>query len=121
MAVRVEFEGYINDIRQYDWGVVYNIAHKQVQKSAGGSWETVGYDYFSVTGQPGFEKDQKVRVTGTLKSKRYEKKDGSGSAVALNVRAETMDKVEYENKPASVPDMQQIWPDVKQIPEDTPF
>jgi hypothetical protein len=85
-------------------------------------WETVGYDNFSVSVEkpvPGVEKASKVRVQGTLKTKRYEKKDGSGSAMALNVRAVS---VEPLVKPASVSDMQELWPTVKQIPEDNaPF
>ena len=122
MAVKVEFEGYVNDVRSFDWGVVYNVAHRQVKKDAAGQWETAGYDYFSVSvnkAVPGVEKDSKVKVSGSLKTKRYEKRDGSGTAVALNVRA---DLVEPVQKAASVSDMQAIWPEVKQIPEDNaPF
>jgi single-stranded DNA-binding protein len=122
MAVKVEFQGYVNDVRHYDWGVVYNVAHRQVKKDQAGQWETVGYDYFSVSvnkAVDGVEKDSKVNVTGSLKTKRYEKRDGSGTAVALNVRA---DVVELVQRGASVSDMQAIWPEVKQIPEDNaPF
>jgi len=122
MAIQIEFEGYVNEVRNYDWGVVYNVAHRQVKKDAAGQWETAGYDYFGVSVEsavPGVEKDSKVRVKGTLKTKRYEKKDGSGSAVALNVRGQSVEPIQ---KPATVPDMQELWPTVKEIPEDNaPF
>jgi len=53
-----------------------------------------------------------------MKTKRFDKRDGS-KGIALQVRAESVEAME---KPASVPDMQQVWPDVKQIPEDNaPF
>lgn len=122
MAVRIEFEGYIREVKPFDWGTVYEVAHRQVIKNAQGQWETSGYDYFSVSrdkGEPTFEVEQKVSVKGYLKTKRYQKRDGSGSAMALNVRAESMEAME---KPASVGEMQGIWPEVKQIPDDNaPF
>lgn len=122
MAVHIEFEGYVNDVRNYDWGIVYDCSHQQRQMNKQNQWETVGYDYFAVSVEkavPGVEKGGKVRVKGTLKTKRYEKKDGSGSAVALNVRAVS---VELLVKPASVSDMQELWPTVKEVPEDNaPF
>jgi len=122
MAVQIAFEGWIKDVREYDWGTVYNVAHRQVIKNAAQEWETAGYDYFSVSrekGAPGFEVGAKVAVKGTLKSKSYPKKDGSGTATALNVRAESFELA--EQKAASVPDMQQVWPQLKQVDEDAPF
>lgn len=118
MAISIEFEGYINEVKAFDWGTVYNVSHRQVIKNAGGQWETAGYDYFDVSGESGFAKDEKVRVKGTLKTKRFDKRDGS-KGIALQVRATSMERVE---KPASVPDMQKIWPEVKQVPDDSaPF
>jgi len=121
MAVKVEFEGYVNEVKQFDWGTVYDVGHRQVIKNAAGQWETAGYDYFNVSvpkGTPDIAKDSKVKVKGTLKTKRFDKKDGS-KGVALQVRAESVEAME---KPASVPDMQAIWPEVKQVPdENAPF
>ena len=120
MAVSVEFEGFVNDVRQFDWGVVYDVSHRQVTKDASGEWETAGYDYFSVTvseHNAEVEKDVRVKVKGTLKTKRYDKKDGSGKAVALNVRASS---VEVTKKPASVSEMQEIFPGMKQVPVSSP-
>jgi hypothetical protein len=123
MAVRVEFEAWVNEVRQFDWGVVYNVSHAQRVKNHQGEWETTAYDYFDVTGEPGFHKDDRVKVVGNLKTKRYDKKDGS-KGISLQVRAESIEKVERAAatpRPASVPDMQQVWPTLKQVPEDTPF
>lgn len=118
MAVHIEFEGYVNEVKSFDWGTVYNVSHRQSIKNAAGQWETAGYDYFDVTGPAGFEKDDKVKVKGRLKTKRYDKRDGS-KGISLQIRADEMSKME---KPASVGQMQEIWPAVKQIPDDSaPF
>jgi hypothetical protein len=101
MAVKVEFEGYVNKVRQYDWGTVYDVSHNQVQKKDG-NWEVVGRDYFSVVGPDGhtqFAENDMVSVKGTFKTKRFDKQDGS-KGIALNVRAEVMEKLEMKNRPA---------------------
>lgn len=118
MSIRVEFKGFVNEVKPFDWGTVYNVSHSQRKKNAAGEWITDGYDYFDVTGDPGFEVKDRVKIVGTLKTKRFDNPDGS-KGIALQVRAETITKVGAA--PASVPDMQKIWPEVKQIPEDTPF
>ena len=93
MAVQIEFEGFINGIREFEWGVVYDIAHNQMMKDDQGDWKVAGKDYFSVTGPAGFEEGDKVAVVGRMKTKLFDKKDGS-KGVSLNVRATEMTKVE---------------------------
>jgi hypothetical protein len=87
MALNIEFEGFVQDIRSFDWGTVVVVAHNQRAKSASGQWETVGKDYIDVTYDgPTPEKDTLVKVRGSLKVSTYAKKDGS-TGVALKVRA----------------------------------
>jgi len=117
MAVKVEFEGYIKEVKPFDWGTVYTVAHRQVTKNAAGQWETAGYDYFEVSAEPGFEEDAKVKVVGNLKTKRFDKRDGS-KGVALQVRADSIEPVQ---KPATMPEMQAALPGIREIPEETPF
>ena len=129
MAVKIEFMGYVNKVREYEWGVVYDMAHNQMKKT-NDQWQTIGRDYFSVVGVEGgerFAENDMVNVKGTLKTKYFDKQDGS-KGLALNVRAEEMVKQATSRssvaKPetASVPDMQQIWPDLQQVPDDNaPF
>lgn len=127
--ILVEFKAYVNDVRTFEWGVVYNVSHNQVRKNHQNEWETVARDFLSVvvpkdstTVSGTFQKDDLVDVKGKLKTKLYDKLDGSGKGVSLEVRADQMVKVERGNKTATVPDMQNIWPDVKQVPDtDVPF
>lgn len=90
MAIQIEFVGYINEVKKFEWGTVYDISHAQRKQSENGKWETDGYDYFSVIGDPGFEKDQRVTVKGRLKTKRYEKRNGE-KGLSLEVRAESIE------------------------------
>jgi len=121
--IRVEFDGFINKVREYEWGVVYDIAHTQRKKQPDGTFANDGKDYFSVTGEKVMSEGDLVSVKGTLKTKTYDKRDGSGKGVALNVRATEMTRrATLGGQPASVSDMQGLWPEVKQVPDDNaPF
>lgn len=92
MTINIEFQGFINEIKTFDWGTVYNVSHNQVRKTPTGQWETVGRDYFSVVApedtRPLVE-GTRVNVKGRMKTKSYEKRDGS-KGISLEVRAEEL-------------------------------
>jgi len=121
MAVKVEFTGYINKVREYDWGVVYDTSHSQTQKKDG-QWQVVGRDYFSVVGPDGaprFAENDMVTIKGTLKTKTFDKKDGS-KGVALNVRAESMEMHAKTRPNQSV--VEDVFKDLQEIPlDEAPF
>ena len=110
MAVKVEFTGYINGVKRFDWGTVYDVAHAQMIKNQGGEWEKAGTDYFSVTGPEGFSENDKVTVVGNLKTKRYDKQDGS-KGISLNVRAESITMVEGVKRQEAA--IMETWPMAK--------
>lgn len=131
MSIQIEFEGYINGVRLFDWGNVYDVSHTQWGKDAKGEWEKKGADYFNVIGPAGepVAEGSKILVKGRMKSKRYEKRDGN-PGMSLEVRAETIAVTREPNEsgapsaaPAvgATPDMGAIWPDVQQVPDDAPF
>ena len=122
MAIRIEFTGFINEVKPFDWGTVYRMSHNQQMKNDQGQWETVGRDYFDVIGPAGFVESNRVTVQGTLKTKTYEKKDGSGKGIVLQVRAESMEHATPGNNAASpnlgqsAPNpVQQTWPEVTEL------
>ena len=89
-----------------------------------GEWKVDGKDYFSVTGPAGFEEGDRVAVTGRMKTKFFEKKDGS-KGISLNVRATEMSKVERRGG-GQAPTGQQALSDVfgdtlKGVDEQAPF
>lgn len=98
MALTIEFEGFVNETKTFDWGTVVKVSHAQRAKNdATGQWETVGKDYLDVTlpqGTPVPAENTVIRVKGTLKSPTtFAKKDGS-FGVALKVRAQEVSAVE---------------------------
>lgn len=124
MAIDIKFRGFINEVKKFDWGTVYDIAHNQFRKNDQGEWETVGKDYFSVVGPEGFAEGQQVTVVGKMKTKRFDKRDGS-KGISLEVRAESMEIWEMKSKSNNVGEaaLNAVW-DVKPlagIDEEAPF
>lgn len=123
MAIQIQFDGFIEDIREFDWGRVYNISHTQWKKT-GEEFESIGKDYLDVTtdhaNADGADVGDKVRVIGRLKTKRFNKKDGS-AGIALNVRAEIWEilkKGQGDNRGSEKTGhaaVNEIWP-VAEIP-----
>ena len=132
MTIEVKFTGFVNEVKQLQWGTVYNMSHSQRQKNDQDEWETTGYDYFDVVpadGVPLFEKGDRVAVEGRLKTRRYTSNTGT-AGIALQVRATNM-KLEQGQKrgPAAVQQVfgdviptsePAIWPDVAKAGE-VPF
>jgi|DEB0MinimDraft_6_1074348.scaffolds.fasta_scaffold26642_2 single-stranded DNA-binding protein len=123
MAINIQFDGFIEDVREFDWGRVFNVSHTQWKKT-GEEFEAIGKDYLDVTTDDahadGAEAGDKIRVTGRLKTKRFNKKDGS-TGIALNVRAESFEilkKGDPNNRGSEKTGhaaMNEIWP-VAEIP-----
>ncbi len=107
MAVKIEFTGFVNGVKKFDWGTVYDVAHNQMTKNHQGEWEKSGTDYFSVTGPEGFGENDRVTIVGNLKSKRYDKKDGT-KGMSLNVRAESITVVEGAKRNEAA--IMETWP-----------
>lgn len=129
MSIEIQFEGYINGVRLFDWGNVYDVTHTQWGKDAKGEWEKKGADYFNVIGPAGepVPEGSKVAVKGRMKTKRYEKRDGS-AGTSLEVRAESITvtrEPDGSGTPSAAPTQSanpaEIWPDMKLVPDDAPF
>jgi hypothetical protein len=104
MALTLEFEGFVNEIKQFDWGTVLKMSHSQRAKSEmTGQWETVGKDYLDVTVEDAsnINEGDLLRVTGSLKVGTYDKRDGS-TGVSLKVRATSVTPAE-RRQPAGDP------------------
>lgn len=104
MAIKVEFTGYVNEVKSFSWGVIAKVSHNQVKKADDGSWETVGRDYFDVVLPAGVSvsENERVDVVGRLKTKSFDKKDGS-KGVSLEVRADSVTVAQSARANVSVP------------------
>lgn len=127
MALKIEFEGWVNEVKDFSWGRAISMTHQQrAQNRTTGEWETVGKDYLDVSVSHDSEiviPDGKLlRVFGNLKVETYVKRDGS-TAVALKVRATRLEAVERDLSAVS------SWNDSTSTPtnwtrvedEDAPF
>jgi len=119
MAISIEFQGFINEIKHFDWGTVYNVSHNQVRKTPSGEWETVGKDYFSVVAPDdarNLTENTRVNIKGRFKTKRFEKRDGS-KGISLEVRAETIEVVSRGDAPkVGHAAVNEVWA-VKEVPD----
>jgi hypothetical protein len=104
MALNIEFQGFVNEVKEFGWGTVAKMTHsrRQLNKETE-QWETIGKDYIDVVLPEGVsvEKDQLIEVAGTFKVETYEKRDGS-TGVSLKVRAELCQEVQRGKK--TIPD-----------------
>jgi hypothetical protein len=97
MTARIELDGFINQIKRFDWGTVLTVASNNSVKNAEGKWETASRDYYDVVLGDGvqlgdIQEDERVVVSGTFKlGKTYAKKDGS-TGVELKVRASSVSR-----------------------------
>jgi len=88
----IELTGWLNDVREFDWGTALKVGVDVRKKNHQGDWETVDKTVYDVTtdGKQALEGVKQVtvkgRITGTA---TFQKRDGStGSAV--KVRAESI-------------------------------
>lgn len=106
MALKIEFEGYTNEVKTFGWGTVVKMTHSQRAKNKeSGIWETVGKDYVDVVLPEGFNADlikegMILNVLGTFKVETYEKRDGT-TGVSLKVRATDIEQVERQGQRAT--------------------
>lgn len=105
MALNIEFEGFVNEVKSFDWGTVAKVSHSQRAKNdATGEWETVGKDYIDVTLPEGtsVKENDLVKVKGSFKVSTYEKRDGT-HGVAIKVRAQEIAPVERRGVTTTAP------------------
>lgn len=99
MALKIEVEGYVNEVKTFGWGAVAKMTHSQRAKNQeSGQWETVGKDYLDVVLPEGYNPELVkegaiLLVAGTFKVETYAKRDGT-TGIALKIRATDIEAVE---------------------------
>lgn len=120
MTLKIEFEGYVNEVKSFDWGTVASVSHAQRAKNANGDWETVGKDYIDVTLPEGVStiENTKVKVIGSLKPDAYTNKNGEAKP-RLKVRAWEFEQVDA--LPGGIPTPRIVREVAPPADEDLPF
>jgi hypothetical protein len=85
----IELTGWLNDVREFDWGTALKISVDVRKKNHQGEWETVDKTVYDVTtdGKTPLEDVKQVTVKGRITgTNTFQKRDGStGSAVKVSV------------------------------------
>jgi len=88
----IELTGWLNDVKEFSWGVALKVAVDVRKKNHQDEWETVDKTVYDVTTEqrPALEGVKQVKVKGRISgTSTFQKRDGStGSAV--KVRANTI-------------------------------
>lgn len=120
MAIKISFEGFVESVRDFDWGTVYNMSHTQWRKE-GEEFVAAGKDYLNVIAPPNSAQEgDKVAVEGRMKTKRFEKKDGTWGQ-SLEVRSDSFTVTKKGQEQTYSQQLESVWPEVQQIPDDAPF
>ena len=86
----IELTGWLNDVREFDWGTALKVSVDVRKKNHQGDWETVDKTVYDVTtdGKTPLEGVKQVKVKGRITgTNTFQKRDGSTGA-AVKVRAE---------------------------------
>lgn len=102
MAITVQFTGFLQEVKHFDWGTVVEIAHTNRKKNDAGEWETTSTDYIDVVVDIAdkesyrdiyeMPKSTRLAISGRMKFNLYTKRDGE-TGVKMKVWAETIETV----------------------------
>jgi hypothetical protein len=119
----IELTGWLNDVREFDWGTALKVSVDVRKKTPEGTWETVDKTVYDVTtdGKTPLEDVKQVTVKGRITgTNTFQKRDGSTGA-AVKVRAESIVIASDKREEAAV---HEVWPTVnpnQAITESAPF
>jgi hypothetical protein len=119
----VEVTGWLNDVKEFDWGTVLKLSVDVRKRNDAGVWETVDKTVYDVStdGKQALEGVKQVKVSGRITGvNTFQKRDG-GTGVSVRVRA---DRVEVASDKVDVAAVNEVWPTVtpgQGITESAPF
>jgi hypothetical protein len=105
----IELTGWLNDVREFDWGTALKVSVDVRKKTPEGTWETVDKTVYDVTtdGKTPLEGVKQVTVKGRISgTSTFQKRDGSTGA-AIKVRAESIVIASDKRNEAAI---METWP-----------
>jgi hypothetical protein len=105
----IELTGWLNDVREFDWGTALKVSVDVRKKTPEGTWETVDKTVYDVTtdGKTPLEGVKQVTVKGRITgTNTFQKRDGSTGS-AIKVRAESIVIASDKRNEAAIMD---TWP-----------
>jgi hypothetical protein len=119
----IEVTGWLNDVKDFEWGRALKVSVDVRKKTLSGDWETVDKTIYDVTtdGRQALEGVKQVTVTGRITgTSTFQKRDGSTGS-AIKVRAESIVVPSDKRNEAA---LNEVWPTVnpnQPISESAPF
>ena len=123
---QVQVTGWLNDVKDFEWGRALKVSVDVRKKTEAGTWETVDKTIYDVTtdNRTPLEGVKQVTVTGRIVGTNvFEKRDGS-SGFSIKVRAENVAPVVDEGlSKTGHAAVNEIWPTATPggIAEQAPF
>jgi hypothetical protein len=123
---QVQVTGWLNDVKDFEWGRAVKVSVDVRKKNHQGEWETVDKTIYDVTtdSRAPLEGVKQVVVSGRIVGTNvFEKRDGS-SGFSIKVRAETVTPVVDEgSQKTGHAALNDVWPTATPggIAESAPF
>ena len=125
----IELTGWLNDVKDFDWGRALKVAVDVRKKNDSGEWETVDKTVYDVTTDSRTPLDgvKQVVVSGRIVGTNvFQKRDGS-SGFSVKVRAESVSPADNQivAEKTDFAAVNQVWPTVTpgqaKVDESAPF
>ena len=120
----VTVTGWLNDVKDFQWGRALKVAVDVRKKNHQDEWETVDKTIYDVTtdSQTALDDVKQVTVVGRIVgTSAFQKRDGSTGS-AIRVRAESVSVAGQKTQEAAI---NEVWPTVNpgqgKIEESAPF
>ena len=120
----VTVTGWLNDVKDFQWGRALKLAVDVRKKNHQDEWETVDKTIYDVTtdSQTALDDVKQVTVVGRIVgTSTFQKRDGSTGS-AIRVRAESVSVAGQKTQEAAI---NEVWPTVNpgqgKIEESAPF
>ena len=121
----IEVTGWLNEVKQFDWGVALKVSVDVRKKNHQDEWETVDKTIYDVTTDvmPDVQGAKQVTVTGEIKGTKIFTRRDKSTGAAVKVRATRIVSVGDKVQEAAI--MEQ-WPTAKigqgkPVDENSPF
>jgi hypothetical protein len=119
----IELTGWLNDVKEFDWGTALKVSVDVRKKNHQGDWETVDKTVYDVTtdGRTALEGVKQVTIKGRISGTNvFQKRDGS-NGFSIKVRAESVTPASDKVNEAAI---MEVWPTAVMgapISESAPF
>ena len=116
----IELTGWLNDVKEFQWGRALKIAVDQRKQNEQGEWETVDKTIYDVTTNDSTPLDgvKQVTVVGRITgTATFQKRDGSTGS-AIKVRADSVTPLEQLAQQGHAA-VKAVWPEANIGPAET--